>query len=128
MWEADVGCRTTIVFDHVTEPVEKIRVLFPNIPRNDSLTDFFETQLELEAGELVGYTTGTVNAHNWNFAVYDTSEKNYLWNSGMFNDKPKYYTQTCPFKYYDKSIARAYEKLFLLEDKDLSVEKNLCDG
>ncbi|MBI2017615.1 hypothetical protein HYS92_01045 [Candidatus Daviesbacteria bacterium] len=33
-----------------------------------------------------------------------------------------------PFKYYDKPKAQVYEKLFLFSDKDLSVEKNLCEN
>ncbi|MBI3290419.1 hypothetical protein HYZ78_03425 [Candidatus Microgenomates bacterium] len=128
MWHIEVGCGVTIVFDHVTQPVEKIKNLFPTIPRNDSRTDFFKPPLEMEAGELVGYTIGSVNAHNWNFAVYDNSEKNYLWETGKFNDQPKYYTQVCPFKYYDKSMAKPYENLFILSFNDVSVEKNLCEN
>src|SRR3989338_7707874 len=34
MWEIDVGCGVTVVFDHVTEPVEKIRKLFPGTPES----------------------------------------------------------------------------------------------
>ncbi|OGH20165.1 MAG: hypothetical protein A3D74_02650 [Candidatus Levybacteria bacterium RIFCSPHIGHO2_02_FULL_37_13] len=127
MWEIDIGCNVTVVFDHVTEPMEKVKRLFPSAPRDDSQTDFFETPLEMAAGELVGYTTGSVNAHNWNFAVYNASEKNYLWETGEFSDRPKYYTQVCPFKYYDRSMAQDYEKLFTLSLRDLSVEKNLCE-
>ena len=126
MWEVDVGCGITVVFDHVTEPIEKIRALFPDIPRNDSRTDFFETQIEMDAGELVGYTAGSVNAHNWNFAVYDASEKNYLWGTEEFKNQPKYYTQVCPFKFYDNQMAQAYEKLLTFSFNDISVEKNLC--
>ncbi|MBI4044923.1 MAG: hypothetical protein HY392_04395 [Candidatus Diapherotrites archaeon] len=126
MWEIDAGCGITLVFDHVTEPVEKIRKLFPNAPRNDTITDFFATPLEMNAGELVGYTTGSVNAHNWNFAVYDSSEKNYLWETGTFNALPKYFTQVCPFRHYDPSMAQAYEALFTLSYNDIIVEKNLC--
>ena len=128
MWEADIGCGVTVVFDHVSEPVEKIRRLFPNTPRDDTRTDFFETPLEVAAGELVGYTTGSVNAHNWNFAVYDAAEKNFLWNAGTFNDMSKYYTQVCPFKYYDRQMAEQYEDLFVLSFNDITVEKNLCEG
>jgi len=127
MWEVDVGCGTTVVFDHVTEPVEKIKRLFPITPRDDTRTEPFDTFLEMAAGELVGHTTGTVNAHNWNFAVYDAAEKNYLWEEGEFNDRPKYYTQVCPFRYYGESMAKPYEDLFLFLDKDISVEKNLCE-
>ncbi len=126
MWETDAGCGVTFVFDHVTEPVEKIRELFPSIPRNDSRTDFFGMQLEMKAGELVGYTTGTVNANNWNFATYDASERNYLWETGEFANFPKYFTQTCPFGYYDKQMAQAYEALFVFSFNDIKVEKNLC--
>ena len=128
MWEVEAGCGITIVFDHVTDPVEKIKNLFPNAPRNDSRTDPFGVPLEMVGGELVGYTTGSVNAHNLNFAVYSSSEKNYLFEKGEFNDRPKYYTQVCPLKYYDKPVKEAYEKLFVISDKDLSVEKNLCES
>ena len=128
MWEIDVGCGITVVFDHVTEPIEKIRSLFPKTPRSDTRTDFFDRSLEMEAGELVGYTTGSVNAHNWNFAVYDASEKNYLWETGEFANVPKYFTQVCPFRYYESSIAQAYEERFILSFNDIIVEKNLCEN
>jgi len=127
MWETDVGCGVTVVFDHVTEPVEKIKNLFPAIPRDDSRTDLFNTPLEMTAGELVGYTTGSVNAHNWNFAVYDSSERNYLWGREEFKNLPKYYTQVCPFSYYDPSMAKVYEERFVSTFNDISVEKNLCE-
>ena len=100
--------------------------MFPGTPRADSRTDLFDTQLEIAAGELVGNTTGSTNAHNWNFAVYDSSEKNYLWETGTFNALPKYFTQVCPFRHYDPSMAQAYEELFTLSYNDIIVEKNLC--
>ena len=126
MWEVDAGCGVTFIFDHVTEPVEKIRKLFPSTPRNDTITDLFSTLIEMEAGELVGYTTGSVNAHNWNFAVYKNSEKNYLKEKEEFKNLPKYYTQVCPFKFYDRQMAEVYEKLFIFSFNEISVEINLC--
>ncbi len=127
MWEVDIGCGTTIVFDHVTEPVEKIRKLFPNTPRDDSRTDSFGIPLKMDAGELVGYTTGSVNAHNWNFAVYDSSERNYLWARQEFKNMPKYYTQVCPFMLYDNQMAKAYKEKFILSFNDITVEQSLCE-
>ena len=47
MWEIDIGCNVTVVFDHVTEPMEKVKRLFPSAPRDDSQTDFFETPLAM---------------------------------------------------------------------------------
>lgn len=126
MWEIDVGCGVTIVFDHVTEPVEKIRKLFPNTTREDTRTDFFNNPIEMEAGDLVGYTTGSVNAHNWNFAVYNRLERNYLWETNKFTDLPKYYTQVCPLKYYDKPMAEVYEALFVLSFNEITIDRNLC--
>jgi len=125
LWDIDVGCGVTVRFDHVTEPVEKIRALFLATPKEDARTYPFETPLAMEAGELIGYTTGTVNAHNWNIAVYDAAEKNYLWGTDQYPSK-EYYTAVCPFKYDNPSMAQAYEKLFVLTSGDISVEKNLC--
>lgn len=126
MWEADVGCGVTIVFDHVTEPVEKVRKLFPSEPRDDTRTDPFNVTLEVEAGELVGHTTGSVGARNWNFAAYDASERNYLWGTGEFGGRPKYFTQVCPFRYYDEQTRREYEALFVASFNEITVEENLC--
>ena len=126
MWDVDVGCGVTIVFDHITEPIDEIKRLFPESPNNHSRTEPFEKDLQMQAGELVGHTTGSTNAHNWNFAVYSNSEKNYLWETGEFIDKPKYYTQVCPFDYYEASVAKVYEKLFVSSFNDITVEENLC--
>src|SRR3989344_2964329 len=128
LFDIDLGCGITITFDHITQPVEKIKKLFPEIPKSDTRTDIFVNPLEMTTGELIGYTTGTENARNWNFAVYDNSQKNYLWQNERFKDLPKLYTQVCPFKYYDASMAEIYEALFVTSFGVATVEDNLCNN
>lgn len=126
LWDTEADCGITLRFDHITEPVDKIKALFPDTPKNDTRTDFFDSPLEMQAGELVGHTTGTVNAKNWNFGVYQEDEKNSLWKGEEAQGFVPEYTAVCPFGYYNESMAKEYEDLFIFSSNDIYVEDSLC--
>ncbi len=121
-----ITCEVVVSFDHVAEPVEKIRALLPSKPKNDSRTDFFEPKVKFRAGELIGYTSGTKNAKNWNFGVYNNTVQNYLSGDSEVKQFPKYTTAICPFEYYSKEMKNPYYALLSDSFGDIRPDKNLC--
>lgn len=72
-----VSCEIWYAINHLTEPVEKIKKAFPDTPQNDTRTGPpFKEMIKVKAGELLGYTTGTPTAHNFDFGVFDLNHIN----------------------------------------------------
>lgn len=72
-----VSCEIWYAINHVTDPVEKIKKAFPATPQTDTKTgDPFKEPVKVKAGELLGYTSGTPTAHNFDFAVFDLNHVN----------------------------------------------------
>lgn len=110
-----VSCEIWYLINHVTEPVDKIINLFPDTPQTDTRTNPpFKEPLKVKAGELLGYSTGTPVAHNFDFGVFDLNN----FNEGLPGDEGLKYGKEanfiCPFdvlpdelrkKYYSKIIS-----------------------
>ncbi len=72
-----VSCEIWYLINHITEPIEKIKNVFPSTPQTDTrdspkLSEF----IRFKAGELLGYTTGTPLANNFDFGVFDLNHIN----------------------------------------------------
>ena len=66
----EVSCEVIIMFDHIIEPIEKIKKEFSDQPAPDSRTNKIGP-IQFKAGELIGHTGGTDNSKNWDFGVYN---------------------------------------------------------
>lgn len=109
-----VSCEIWYLINHVTEPVDKIKNVFPKTPQTDTRTNApLKEPIQVKAGELLGYTTGTPLAHNFDFGVFDLNH----FNKDLAADKGSKYGKEanfiCPFdvlpsdlkvKYYGKII------------------------
>lgn len=89
--------------------MEKIKKAFPAIPQTDTKTgDPFQTPIKFKAGELLGYTSGTPTAHNFDFAVFDLNHINeglpadYGINYGLEKNF------ICPFDVLPEEIKKSY--------------------
>ncbi len=72
-------CNFKFRFDHVDEPIESVRQNMPAIPSvSDSRTNPVANRIEFKAGELIGYTSGTMQAGNWDFGLYNMAQKGAL--------------------------------------------------
>ncbi len=72
-----VSCEIWYLINHITEPVEKIKNVFPSTPQLDTRDPpRVNPPIQFKAGELLGYTTGTPLARNFDFGVFDLNHVN----------------------------------------------------
>jgi hypothetical protein len=99
-----ISCEASMKLGHILEPVTKIREQFSSTPKiGDSrrnISDF--TPASFQAGELIGYTTGTVQAKNWDFGVYNTSR-----DPGLTGDHA-----VCPYDLYPEPKRSEYRSRY----------------
>ena len=109
-----VSCEVTLRFGHITEPVDEIRAVFPATPApaNDSRSQQITRKVSFKAGELVGYTTGTSAAGNWDYGVYNSTVRNRYADDPAWNNSTTYTTAVCPFDYFSAAMRAAYVAKF----------------
>lgn len=111
MMEFRVSCEVNVRFGHITEPVEAIKNLLPSEPKQDSRTEVLPP-LTFAAGELVGYTTGTSAAGNWDYGVYNSAVRNRYGDDPNWSNSTTYTTAVCPFDYFSDNLRAAYVAKF----------------
>lgn len=112
-----VDCHTTYRINHITDPNPNIAALTPitePMPigpngiiglTNDKITP--KENIRVKAGEQLGTTTGTEQAHNWDFSVYIDRQS------------------VCPFEQYSEPLRSAW--LAKLGDKNQLVAGLKCE-
>lgn len=113
-----VSCEIWYLINHVTYPVDKIKNAFPKTPQTDTRTNPpFQEPIIVKAGELLGYTTGTSNAHNFDFGVFDLNHNN----TGLPGDNGSEYGKEknfiCPFDVLPESIKTKYYRKIITSEK-----------
>ncbi len=66
------ACGLSFGFDHVSRFVEPFASLVPD-PVRDTRDAELPIRVEVQAGDLIGYSSGTVPAHTWDFVLSDAS-------------------------------------------------------
>jgi len=107
MMEFRASCEVRVRFGHITEPAEAIKQLLPSEPKQDSRTQEL-APVTFAAGELIGYTTGTDAAGNWDFGVYNSTVSNRYADDPNWNNSTTYTTAVCPFDYFTESLRSVY--------------------
>ncbi|MBI2109315.1 MAG: hypothetical protein HYT93_04070 [Parcubacteria group bacterium] len=70
------NCNYRVKFDHIDEPITSIREQFSATPAvADSHTSEVVNKIKFNTGDLIGYTSGTVSAGNWDFGMYNLNEE-----------------------------------------------------
>ena len=114
-----VSCEVTYKFDHLDRLVDKLAAVAPAPPSASSHTSEIRPPVALKAGELIGYTSGTIVAHNWDFGVYNAS------NSNPFVNQARYETTAnlagslyadCPYDYFQDALRKQFYALLPNED------------
>lgn len=105
-----VSCEVWFYINHISAPIEKIKDVLPSKPATTtaSLTSF-HPPMHFKAGELIGYTTGTAQAHNFDFAVFDLNHTNKLIGDATRLDS-RFKNFLCPFDVLPAKIQDAYYK------------------
>ncbi|MBI2450459.1 MAG: hypothetical protein HYV47_02910 [Candidatus Nealsonbacteria bacterium] len=106
-----ISCEVTVRFGHITNPVDAIKNLLPKEPQQGSQTQELEP-ISFSAGELIGYTTGTSQAGNWDFGVYNSTISNRYADDPNWNSSSVYTTAVCPFDYFTSSLKSAYQSKY----------------
>lgn len=108
----------SLVIHHVKNANQKIIDVVGNNPKkNDSRTTDvrWPNEIKFKAGEIIGTTTGTSKAHNWNVYLYDKQVKNQFVNQKRYESSQvgeRLLTSACFFDYYqDEKIKSAFYSL-----------------
>lgn len=109
--EFQVSCEVNIRFGHITEPLDSIKNLLPKEPQLTSQTQEV-SPIYFKAGDLIGYTTGTTAAGNWDFGAYDSSKNNRYISDPDWNWSDTYTKAVCPFDYFSPNLKLQYYSRF----------------
>lgn len=107
----EVSCEVTVHFGHVTDPIDSFKNLLPTEPKTDSRTQEL-SGVSFLAGDLIAYTTGTSQAGNWDFGVYNSATSNRYASDPDWNNSSSYTTAVCPFEYFTSNLKEAYISKF----------------
>ncbi|OGH93592.1 MAG: hypothetical protein A2538_05195 [Candidatus Magasanikbacteria bacterium RIFOXYD2_FULL_41_14] len=115
-----ISCEITLRLAHITEPIIKITDVFPSTPAlaSDSRDQPTKNQIKFKAGDLIGYTTGTNVAGNWDFGVYNSATKNKYTDNTNFNSSWVYTTAVCPYDYFTSELKSAYTNKYNIRSND----------
>lgn len=110
-----VSCEVTYGFDHLWRLPELMASLAPRQPTTSTRDAEVSTHLSVKAGDLIGYTTGTIVAHTWDFYLSNTSKHNRFANQARYvnsGDLQKLLTADCPYGYFSEAMEAEYYARF----------------
>ena len=81
------SCEVYFTFDHVSRLVEPFASLAAPEPSQDTRNAEVPLRVEVSAGQLIGYTSGTEPAHTWDFLVWNTTQRNQFANQERYTSR-----------------------------------------
>ena len=102
-----VSCEVSYGYDHVSNLSDEVRALAPTEPATTTRGAESKTNLTLKAGDLIGYTTGTISAHNWDVLVRNSTERNRFANQDRYEsagDLGSLVIGDCPYDYFGEEL------------------------
>ncbi len=113
-----VSCEIWYLINHLTEPVDKIKNAFPQVPQTDTkINPPFKEPIKFKAGELLGYTTGTPVAHNFDFGVFDLNHFNDELPADGGSKYGKEKNFICPFDVLPEKVKKSYYSKIISSEK-----------
>jgi hypothetical protein len=106
-----VSCEVTIGFDHVALLVGEAAKVQPTEAVRDTRDAMKSVRVEYRAGDLIGETSGTTNAHTWDFLMNNSERPLQYANQARYEavgDLKTVLTAACPYDYYDDELRAAY--------------------
>ncbi|MEX0315438.1 MAG: hypothetical protein AB3N18_14775 [Allomuricauda sp.] len=105
------SCEVVLRFGHITNPISSIQSF-----AGSQGISMFEGQapslLSVSAGDLIGTTSGTVQAGSFDFGVYHSERSQTFLNNDRFHPVETFRYSTCPYGYYSGSLRTAMYDLF----------------
>ena len=71
-----LSCEVEFRFDHISSLAEPFASLAPAEGVRDTRDAEVPIRVEVKAGDLIGYSSGTVPAHTWDFVLVNTAKTN----------------------------------------------------
>lgn len=110
-----VSCEVTYGFDHLETLSDNVAALAPSTPVRDTRDAMVNVSLELKAGDLIAHTTGTIQAHTWDFILSNSTKRNTFANQERYEndgDLQRLLHGDCAYDYFDDAMRQAYYDLF----------------
>ncbi len=121
-----VTCEITFMVDHITDPIDEIRAVFPDTPKDNTQSDTPTATITLQTGDLIGYTTGTIYGI-WDFGTYNSAVQNQFIDDPDYNFSERYTTAVCPYDFYAESQRSTFYNLFGRDDsRDFPGATDFC--
>src|SRR3989344_916056 len=107
--DMQVSCEVRIAFDHMASVVDFIKERAPTVPANKS-SEGNLVSIPVQAGELLGYTSGTIGGRGFDFLIINTAHKN------QFINPSRWYTEhslnkDCQYDYFPENLKQQYMTL-----------------
>jgi hypothetical protein len=113
-----MSCTRWFFINHISNPIAQIRALLPSQPVSQATNGTsatasmaqFSHPLHVTAGQLLGYTTGTSGAHNFDLGVFDNNVHNTLpasYTKGDTSDRREMHA-ICGFDWFPAVIKAKY--------------------
>ncbi len=110
-----LSCEVEFRFDHISSLAEPFASLAPAEGVRDTRDAEVPIRVEVKAGDLIGYSSGTVPAHTWDFILVNTAKTNRFANQERYErsrDLAHLLHADCPFDYFDASMRAEYVERF----------------
>jgi hypothetical protein len=116
----DASCEISFKYDHLSELAPKLAAVAPDTPANDSRTTH-TPPIELEAGELVGYSNGAGGKGAWDFGAHDLTHTNQFANQERYiaGHMGQSIHAVCPYDYFVEPLKSQMYALFGTHDQRL---------
>ena len=109
------SCEFVYTFGHITDPVDRIKDLFETekVEQRGATEKLVRPLIKFKAGDLIGQTGGTQQAHGFDLGAYHKNQANYYVNQERYkNGSFKFYNAVCPYDYFDSQTKSAYYNKF----------------
>lgn len=115
-----VSCEVTLKYDHIHTPVASITANF-GAPKLDDTRDqgLLVGEVNFEAGELIGHTSGTTGPNRWDFGVYNTTKPNHLFGTPGYEMGERDVYADCPYDYFQAALRNVYRSLYMNDGKPI---------
>ena len=111
----EVSCEVSYEYDHILRLAENIAAVAPSVPAESTRNTGLRQSLSVKAGDLIGYTTGTAGAHNWDFVFNNSSKRNEFANQERYENTGDLgggvVTSDCPYDYHSEDVRNEYYSL-----------------
>ena len=110
-----ISCEVTYGFDHISELAEGVVEFAPEEPSTSTRDAEVRVSISVKAGDVLGYTTGTILAHSWDFIFSNTAARNTFANQERYEntgDLNNLLHAECPYDYFEGDMGDEYRALF----------------